>query len=393
MNVTFVVQRYGREILGGSETLAREVAQRLSKRVSVRVLTSCAQDYVTWENAYEPGETEIDGVRVIRFPVIEPRRHDFDRLSARLYGRSTRTLDEELEWVRAQGPQVPGLLQYLREHRDESDVFIFFTYIYYPTALGLRLVADKALLVPTAHDEPPIYFGIYKSLFHSPRAILYNTEEERRLVQRLFGNEYIPSTIAGVGIEVPENPNPERFRRKLGIRTPYFLYLGRIVSSKGCDELIANFRHYRQTYPGEASLVLLGKTEMSLPQTPEILYGGFVDETDKFDAIAGAEAVIIPSRYESLSIIALEAWGLGKPVVSTAFSPVLYGMGRRSNGGLYYHDTKEFVEILHFLIENKELARTIGRQGRAFVARTYNWQSVEDSYHRMIDYVAEGVWQ
>src|SRR5690606_41685064 len=98
---------------------------------------------------------------------------------------------------------------------------------------------DKALLVPTAHDEPPIYFGIYKSLFHSPRAILYNTEEERRLVQRLFGNEYIPSTIAGVGIEVPENPNPERFRRKLGIRTPYFLYLGRIVSSKGCDELIA----------------------------------------------------------------------------------------------------------------------------------------------------------
>jgi glycosyltransferase involved in cell wall biosynthesis len=391
MRVTFVVQRYGEEILGGAESHARRVAERLTPYFDVGVLTTCALDYATWENVLPPGESVLNGVRVQRFPTLAPRRKDFDRLSARLFGRP-HTLDEELEWLYAQGPWSPALLAALAAARDTTDVLIFFTYIYYPTALGLPLVSDKALLVPTAHDEPAIYFNIYRALFHAPRAILYNTEEERAFVEGQFGNGYIPNVVAGLGVDVPEAPEPGRFRQKLGLSGPYFLYLGRIVESKGCDELLHFYRRFSDRYPGAATLVLLGKAEMSLPHMPGLIYGGFVSEQEKFDAIAGATAVIVPSQYESLSMTALESWAIGRPVVTTAQGRVVSGMCRRGNCGLYYRTGDEFVEILHLLLEAPALAERLGLQGQSFVAKAYPWDVVIRKYRERVDYVASHPW-
>ena len=391
MRVTFVVQRYGKEILGGAESLARQVAERLTPYFDVEVLTTCALEYTTWENAFPAGESMLNGVRVRRFPTVAPRRKDFDRLSARLFGQP-HTFDEELEWLYAQGPWSPALLEAMVLARQATDVFIFFTYIYYPTALGLRLVSDKALLVPTAHDEPAIYFNVYRALFHAPRAILYNTDEERAFVEAQFGNAYVRNVIAGLGVDVPVQTEPERFRRKLGLSGPYFLYLGRIVESKGCDELLHFYERFSARYPGAASLVLLGKDEMSLPQMPGLVYGGFVSEQEKFDAIAGATAVIVPSRYESLSMTALESWAMRRPVVTTAHGRVVSGMCRRGNCGLYYRTQDEFVEILRLLLESPALAERLGRQGQRFVAETYAWDMVIEKYRAMIAYVNAHSW-
>lgn len=391
MRVTFVVQRYGEEVLGGAESLARQVAERLTPYANVVVLTTCALEYTTWENILPPGKSTLNGVQIQRFPVVAPRRKDFDQLSARLFGQP-HTFDEELEWLYAQGPWSPALLEAIVQARQATDVFIFFTYIYYPTALGLRLVSDKALLVPTAHDEPAIYFNIYRALFHAPRAILYNTDEERAFVEAQFGNAYVHNVIAGLGVETPTQTSPERFRRKLELSGPYFLYLGRIVESKGCDELLYFYQRFSARCPGAASLVLLGKKEMSLPPMPGLIYGGFVSEQEKFDAIAGATAVIVPSRYESLSMIALEAWAMGRPVVTTVHGRVVSGMCRRSNGGLYYRTADEFAEILHLLLENPALAKQLGLQGRRFVAETYAWNVVIEKYRAMLAYVSTHPW-
>ncbi len=391
MHITIVVQRYGAEVLGGAETLARQVGERLTRHFDVDVLTTCALDYTTWENAFSPGASLLNGVRVHRFPTIQQRHKHFDRLSAGLFGQP-HSIDEELEWLYAQGPWAPALLEAILQRRDKTDVFIFFTYIYYPTALGLRLVADKALLVPTAHDEPPVYLNVFKALFHAPRGILYNTEEERAFVEAQFGNAYVPNCVAGLGVETPSDPDVEGFRNWLGLSGPYFLYLGRIVESKGCDELLSYFRRFWEQHAGAASLVLLGKAEMPLPRMPGLVYGGFVSEQAKFEAIAGATAVVIPSRYESLSMTALEAWAMGRPVVTTAQGRVVSGMSRRGNCGLYYRTMDEFVEILKLLLDEPVLSAALGRQGRRFVAETYAWDEVVDKYQAMVDHVTSHPW-
>lgn len=391
MRVTFVVQRYGEEILGGAESHARQVAEHLTPYFDVDVLTTCAVDYATWENVLPAGGSVLNGVRVRRLPTLAPRRKDFDRLSARLFGQP-HTLEEELEWLCAQGPWSPALLAAIAAARHTTDLFIFFTYIYYPTVLGLRLVSDKALLVPTAHDEPAIYFNVYRALFHAPRAILYNTEEERAFVEGQFGNAYIRNVVAGLGVDVPGQPEPGRFRQKLGLSGPYFLYLGRIVESKGCDELLHFYQRFLARYPGAAMLVLLGKDEMPLPDVPGLIYGGFVSEQEKFDAIAGATAVIVPSRYESLSMTALESWAMGRPVVTTAEGRVVSGMCRRGNCGLYYRTGDEFVEILRLLLESPALAARLGLQGQSFVAETYSWDGVVQKYRETVDYVTSHPW-
>ncbi len=395
MRITFVVQRYGEEILGGAETLARQVAQRLTPYHNVEVLTTCARDYATWENVFPPGPSMVNGVRVYRHPTVETRNPDFGRLSAQLYGRP-RTLDQELEWLYAQGPWAPSLLDQIWQRRDETDVFFFFTYIYYPTALGLRLASDKAVLVPTAHDEPALEFRVFDALFHSPRGIFYSTEEERALVQRRFGNSYVPSAIVGLGVDVPSEVSPKQLRAKLGITQPYFLYLGRIVESKGCDELLAHYQDYCAQYPDESVLVLLGKAEMRLPSCSSIVYGGYVSEADKYAAISGATALLVPSRYESLSIVALEAWAMGRPVVATASGQVVGGLCRRSNAGLQYRNREEFAEVLHLLVTNPNITQHLGNNGRRYVTEVYSWERVIGEYRRMIDYVTHrplgGLW-
>jgi len=389
--LAFVAQRYGNEVVGGSETHCRQVVERLVPRFDIEVITTCAQDYWTWANEYPTGTTTVNGIPVRRFPALRTRAEDFGLFSARIFGQP-HTLAQELKWIHDQGPLVPGLLEYIASHRDQYDVFVFFTYIYYPTVLGLRLVSDKALLVPTAHDEPAIYFDIYKALFHSPRAILYNTHEERTFVQTQFGNEYIPNEVVGVGVEAPLQRDPDRFRQKFGIDKSYILYLGRIVSSKGCDELIEYFQRFDAQNRGALQLVLAGRSEIEIPNSPNIRYIGYVSEEDKFDAMDGALAVMSPSRYESLSMVTLESWMVGRPVVCTSASPVVASMCRRSNGGLDYRNADEFCEILRVLLAQPALPQRLGHNGRQFVQAHYSWDLVEQKYLRMIDLALENTW-
>lgn len=390
--VAIVVQRYGEDILGGAESHARQVAERLALHYNVEVLTTCARDYTTWDNNYAPGSGEINKVSVRRFLVAHPRKADFAASSNRIFNKP-HTEEDELAWVRDQGPYAPDLLAYLEQESESYDVFIFFTYLYYPTAVGLKLVRDKAILVPTAHDEWPIYFGLYRDVFLGPRAILYSTEEERHFVQSVFGNDFIPNAIAGVGVDLPRAPEPARFRQLLRLdQEPYFLYLGRITQAKGCNELIDFYNCYQESYEGEAKLVMVGQGEMLLPKQSGLVEAGFVDEQTKFDAIAGAEAIIVPSRYESMSMVALEGWMLGKPIVCTGQSEVVREMCQRNNGGLYYYNRFEFTEILHLLATDSCVNTTLGRQGKAFVESTYTWRKIIASYQEFIEWVTQNPW-
>lgn len=389
--IAFVVQRYGLEVAGGAELHCRQVVERLASRYDIEVITTCAKDYWTWANEYPVGLTQVNGIPVHRFPTTRPRSADFQQFSARIYGQP-HTLQQEYQWLSDQGPLTPDLLNYIAVNRDRYAAIIFFTYIYSSTALGLRLAPDRALLVPTAHDEPPIYFDLYKALFHAPRGILYNTLEERSFVQSLFGNEYIPNEIVGVGVDVPAARSADRFRQKFKIDRPYILYVGRLVSSKGCQELIDHFQRFKREHHGDLQLVLAGQAEMPIPNTLDIRYIGYVSDEDKFDGMSGAVALMSPSQYESLSMITLESWAVQRPVVCTAASPVVSGLCRRSNGGLYYRNADEFSEILRVLTAQPSLQQRLGQQGAKFVHANYSWDVVIQKYMKMIELVAQPSW-
>lgn len=380
MKVAFVVQRYGTEVAGGSETLCRQIAERMGKHWDVEVLTTCAQDYLTWRDHYEPGVERLNGVRVRRFRVDFPRtRHFFRHLLECVFSKEGCPELEE-RWAREQGPYSSEFLRYLEEHGREYDLFIFFTYLYGLTFFGLPLVAERSLLVPTAHDEDPFHLGIFKRLFALPKGFLFLSPEEQALVQKKFQLP-TPGAVLGCGIDDPGPVDSGHFRREHGGKVPgrYIVYVGRIDPCKGCRELFADFARFRASYPGEdLKLVLAGKNAMEFEPHPDIVPLGYVDEATKLSAIAGAEALVMSSPFESLSMVLLEAWMLGKPVLVNAQSDVLEGQALRSGGGLAYRGTEEFAQALRRLLDDAELRRKLGASGRAYVETHYLWDKVEE---------------
>lgn len=391
MSIAFVVQRYGLEVSGGAELHCRQVVEHLRSEFDIHVLTTCAQDYVTWENVYPPGLDAVNGIPVRRFPTTVTREKAFGDRSGQLFGRPHR-LQDEMDWLYAQGPIAPGLLEHIARHHLDYDAFVFFTYIYYPTALGLRLVADRALLVPTAHDEPAIHLDVYKALFHAPRALIYNTIEERVFLENLFGIGHIPGAVVGVGVDVPERVDLESFRRKNDLGTPYVVYLGRVSKSKSCDRLLKYFVRYKERRRGPLQLVLVGRAEIPIPKRADIKGLGFVSEEDKFRALAGAELLLLPSQFESLSIVFLESLAMGTPVLCSGGSAVLRGHCLRSNGAIYYRNYAEFEASLELLLNSPDLRQAMGENGRAYVGRYYTWDRVVREYSHMLSQVVQNPW-
>lgn len=380
LKVAFIVQRCGLEVNGGAESLCLQVAQRMSRHWRTEVLTTCALDYMSWANHYPIGAEVIGGVTVRRFAVDAPRdMESFNRLSSKLHPRQRDcSLDEQEAWMRAQGPMSRGLADFIASHRDEYDAFIFFTYLYATTYFLLPLVKEKAWLVPLAHDEWPIYFPMWERLFALPRGLIFSTEEERDLLRRRFQDALLPGPVVGAGIEPPAVTDPVAFRRQHKLTEPFLLYVGRVDAAKGCGELFDYFRRLRQADPTPRKLVLIGREVMPIPRQEDIIHLGFVDEQTKWDAMAACDWLVMPSRYESLSLVLLETWAVGRPAIVNGQCAVLVGHSRKANAGLWYSSFEEFHAILS--VAGDSAKRAMGRQGAAYVRANYCWEAVEQKY-------------
>ncbi len=408
MKLAFVIQRYGTEIIGGSEHLCRLVAERLASRHQVDVLTTCAREYTTWQNEYPEGSDRVRGVTVRRFPTTRTRDLDsFNKFSDRIFNHA-HSRQDEMEWLKQQGPWAPGLIEYLERHHQHYDVLIFFTYLYAPTVLGLRVAPSKSLLVPTAHDEPAIKLGMYEDVFSSPAGIAWLTDVERRFVTSRFHLRALVEDVVGCGVDLTEddpvpredaepeaeNSNePERlaphiegpanaFRRRHRMYGPMALYGGRIDPGKGCEELLEYFQAYVKD-GGDATLMLMGAKLMPLPDDPHVRFAGLLPEQERIHALQAATVVVVPSPYESLSLLALEAMSVGTPILVNARAEVLVEHCRQSNAGLYYADRWEFTEALKLLLKDAPLRAELGKNGRAYIDKHYRWDTVLQKYERL----------
>jgi glycosyltransferase involved in cell wall biosynthesis len=379
LKIVFVVQRYGLEVNGGAEFHCRLVAEHMSKYFDVEVLTTCAIDYMTWKNEYPPGIENLNGVCVRRFPVDYERDiPKFSKFSEKIFG-NIHTYEDEIEWMKLQGPYSTKLLNYIKNNKDNYTYFIFFTYLYCTTFFGLPLVKEKALLVPTAHDEPPIYLSIFKSIFKNSKRFIYNTEEEKNFISSQFQVANIPSDVVGVGIDIPSKIDAVSFVQKYTVDN-FIIYVGRVDESKGCKELFDYFIRYKKEKKSSIKLVLLGKTMMKVPEHPDILSLGFVSEQEKFNGIKSAKLLIMPSKYESLSMVLLEAWLCNTAVLVNGKCDVLKGQCIRGNAGLYFESYDEFEGCLDFLLSDDEVRNTLGKNGMKFVLQNYSWESIEKRY-------------
>jgi glycosyltransferase involved in cell wall biosynthesis len=388
VKLAVVVQRYGTAIAGGAELHARHVAEHLAKYAQVDVLTTCARDYVTWRNELPAGREELNGLAVHRFPVRHPRNVErFGRLSARVF-HETHSLADEIAWLEAEGPTSPRLVNHIRANRDGYDFFLFWSFRYYQAYYGARAAADRALIVPTAEREPAVGLSIFKPLLSGVRGAVYLTPEERDLVNGASGNGGVPSIVAGSGSEIPATVEPERFRQKYGITGPFAIYVGRIDQNKGCGELFEFYQRYLARESNGMPLVLCGNSILPIPDDRRVRHLGFVSEQDKFDAVAASSVLVMPSYYESLSIVALEAWALGTPVLANAKCDVLKGQCLRSDAGLYYENWDEFAEALSWFSRRPEQARALGRNGCAYYRTHYAWPVVEKQYMTLLEQLA-----
>ena len=379
MRILVVVQRYGAEVVGGSEAHARTTARRLALRHTVEVATTTALDYWTWANHFPSGETQVDGLAVRRFPVTRRRREDFKELETRVL-TEPHTVAEEQSWLAAQGPHTPELLDFLHEHGREYDAVLFYTYIYEPTAAGLLIVPERAALISTAHDEAAIRLAPYQALFQMPRAFGFLTPEERDLVQGRFHNGHIPHVVLGVGMAPPPGGDAAFTHTADG---PLVAYLGQVSEGKGVDELITLWDGYRRS-GGRGTLALAGTPRMTVPKRDDILALGRISDETKWGLLAAADALVLPSRFESLGIVLLEAWQVGTPVLVPSTNAVTSGQVTRSRGGITYN-TSDFAQSLAAVLAD---GVAIGKLGQAWVRDQCSWSAFDDRLEHLVELTA-----
>lgn len=383
--IAFVVQRYGLDINGGAEYHCRVLAEHMTSRYQVDVLTSCAREYTPWDDYYDEGIEEINQVQVHRFSV--DRIRDIFRFRDLTDKEKKNDENSEEEWISELGPYCPSCIAYLKEHGLEYKAIIFFTYAYYLTFMGLKLKLPNAILLPTAHDEPNIYLPIYRRMFQWPAAYLYNSLEERQFLYSKFDTQSKPSRLTCVGIDIPEDLQDMLPQNLKEYKDNYIVYLGRISAGKNYKELNRYFVEYKLRNPSTLKMVVVGKADegMKIRHSKDIIYTGFVTEEEKGAVLQNAKFLVMPSKYESLSLVILESMAAGRPVLVNGRCEVLKGQCIRSNAGLYYTNYFEFEAAINFMLNHHEAYKQMCENGRQFVKNTYDWNKIVMEVSNLIE--------
>ena len=411
--IGIVVQRYGIQINGGAEVLARMLAEKLNLNYDVTVLTSRAINYHTWEPELPAGESIENGVRVIRFE--HPTRgnpaevHQLNRkLRGRLWyqklyrflGKPTWYLklvpDSEFkdnrydeEYLSLQGPYLYDLKQYLLSEKENYTAFVFVTYLYYPSAVCMPFVAEKSIFIPTLHDEPSAHMAMFQRIIPAASWIFFLTKAEMEFSVKTYDLSKNKIDVVGVGMEMPESGLDETVLKKFDLHDQYVIYVGRIDKAKGCETLLDYFIKYIGETKRKTKLVMVGKNMIEEIKHPQIMYTGFVSDHEKSQLMKQATLLIMPSQYESLSFVVLESFLNKVPVLANRACEVLKDHIEISNGGFSYTDYESFSKHLNNMLDNKEETKKMAENGFEYVLSNFTWETVLKKFDQAIDEINE----
>jgi glycosyltransferase involved in cell wall biosynthesis len=408
--VAVVVQRHGPGVLGGAEAHAAALVAALAPHHDVTVLTSCAQDAATWAMHFAPGDSVEQMVTVRRF--AHPPRNDGARARVPLVHKLRWWLRgvfdglgvvrvalprgdpvyDGREFLRRQGPACDGLIAALSGGASTFDAVVFMTVLYHPTAEGLPVWGTRSVLIPTLHDERPMYLPWFHRVFAATGQTLWNTAAEQRLARRLYGASAQTGTVVGAAVRV-RAPGPgevEAVRSRHGLPARYLVYVGRIERAKGCAELLAAWQAIAgQT--GDAALVFVGQGSMVVAASPRVRLTGFLGGAERDALVAGAAALVMPSRRESLSLVLLEALALGVPVLANARCEPLADHLRLSGAGEAYRGARALrAGLLRALARDAAERASLGAAGQRYVQAHYAPSMVEAIWLDAVESASRG---
>lgn len=410
--IAFVVVRYGEEINGGAEYHCKMLAERLVDYYQVTVLTTCVKNYATGENEYPEGEETINGVLVHRFKA-EPTLNRSELLDSTQKARKASKLRKNLYKLRILAPIAyflpvwtyrekweldeftgsplysPSLVNFIKEHKDDYEVFIPIT-IDHPAVLFTALhVPEKTIVIPTMHYLRSTFRSVMTKVFTKVAYIAFNTHAEEKLAQRTFGLHMSPHGIVSVGYELSSPANWEDTASKYQLPAEYLLYVGRIDRYK-LNKIFQYFVEYKQTHKeSKLKFVVVGGLFCEPYEHPDILYTGFVDEHEKRTIIEHAKIVINPSKYESLSLILLETMALQKPMLVNGHCNVMKEHCKKSkNAAIAYYNRKDFIKKLHLIDSSEIFRKTMGEKGAKYIKENYNWDLIMQRLRNSIEFVS-----
>ena len=389
--IGFVTPWYGENISGGAEAELRGLVHHLRESgTELEVLSTCVKSFPSdWnENYHEPGLTEENGIPVRRFPVRKRDTEAFDAVNLKLMTGEPVSAEEEETYCQEM-INSPALYDYLKEHAEEYQVFVFIPYMFGTTYYGCQACPEKSVLIPCLHDEPYAYMDCFREVFSKVRGMIFHADPERRLAERLYGVKGDKFVTLGEGIDTDWTADPKRFRDKFGIRDPFILYAGRKEAGKRVDVLVRWFAEYQKRHDDALKLVLIGGGEIALPDRENILDLGFVDKQDKYDAYAAADVFCNPSEMESFSLVVMESWLAGRPVLVNGKCAVTTDFVRQANAGLYYNNYAEFEKCLEYFRDHRKEADRMGRNGRAFAMSRFTWDVIVRIYTAFFEQIGK----
>jgi glycosyltransferase involved in cell wall biosynthesis len=421
VKVAFITPRYGGEITAGAEHACRLIAEQLSLRHDVEVLTTAARDPRTWKNEYGEGTDRIRGVLVRRFSVNQPHdENGFRQFSERILG-APRSRAEEMEWVRRLGPSVPGLVEHLKRQHRSYDTLVFFSLIHWTTVHGMPVAPERSILFPSVRLSPVLRFGLWPDVLTSARAIGLASGAERTLLRSYLGVNSPREEIVGVGVDPshreayprhqqdpadepaldddraanadeavdPDEDRADRgipFRRRHRLYGPIVLYGGRVEPDNGSEEMLEYFDSYAAN-DGDTALVLMGVKMMKVPDEPYLRQAGVLPDRERMVAYEAADVTIAPGSDDPLALPVLESLAVGTPVLASARNAAAVEHCRLSGGGLYYSSRDEFVDALRTLMTRSKLREQLGESGRQYIRQNYRWDAVLGRFERLVTLV------
>jgi glycosyltransferase involved in cell wall biosynthesis len=421
MKFAFVTPRYGADISNGAEHACRLLAEQLSHRHNVDVLTTCARDPLTWANEYTEGADRVRGVLVRRFAVNQPHdRESFRELTSLMAGMPHGREDEE-EWVRCLGPTSAGLIEHLKRQHRSYDAVVFFSLWHATTVFGVRAAPDRSILFPYLQHHHVLRFGLWHDVLASVNAIGYMSPAERDLM-RAYMRMQLTEEFVGLGVDMPAqqtyprhqqdpaddlspqdgeeqtgepatadpSPAPDHlngrgvlFRRRHRLYGPFVLYGGRVEADNGSEEMLEYYDQY-VAKNGDTPLVLMGVKLIKVPEPPYVRLAGVLPDRERMIAYEAAEVSLIPEPDDLLAMNVLESFAVGTPVVATARNAAAVDHCRRANAGLYYTNGEEFTEALTLLLNDARLRQRLGDNGHRYVREHYRWEAVLGRFDRLI---------
>lgn len=370
MRLAFVTPRFGADIGGGAETLARGFALAAAAHGwQVEAWTTCAQSHYTWANEHPAGESWDNGVRVLRFPVIKQHEEQQAGLEIRLATQGHLPRAEQYRWLEG-GAHSPALYNHIRQQAASQTALLVMPYATPMMHAAAWCAPEKVIFVPCLHNEPYAYLEPVHLLLETVLGVLFNAPEEGELTLTKLRTRPRRHAVLGVGLPIPDPlPIPKV------AQPPSLLLISRLEAGKNVP-LVYDYMQRYWDNGGRVRLIVAGSGPLIPPKHPAFDFRGFISEEEKIHLCTTSLAVLQPSLNESFGITLLDSWLTGRPVLVHGEGAVTRGQVMRASGGLWFRDEAEFAAAIEWLLTHPEQTNKMGMCGRAYTLQNYTWPAL-----------------